>query len=60
MGVGFGSCRRRRLCRCGRLQLCKLQLNLPISFKNQLLIIVKSCQGLAKCEQVLWTVIAFE
>jgi hypothetical protein len=43
-----------------RLQFCKLQLNLPIGFNNELLIITKSRQGLAKREQVLWTVIAFE
>jgi hypothetical protein len=35
-------------------------LNLPVGFKNQLLIVAKSRQGLAKCKQVLWAVIAFE
>ena len=60
MGVNFRSSRRRWLRGCGRLQLSKLKLNLPIGFKNQLLIVAKSRQGLAKCKQVLWTVIAFE
>jgi hypothetical protein len=35
-------------------------LNLPIGFKNQLLVVAKSRQGLAKCKQVLSTMVAFE
>ena len=41
-------------------KLSQLELNLLIHFKNELLIITKRRQRLAKCEEVLWTIVAFE